>query len=346
MAGENYVCAPAALAEAVRDVLCGVGVPFGIAAVEAEVMVEGDLCGVPSHGVLMLSRLLAALKDGRARVNPTVKVVRDHGATCVLDGDNGPGRYTATRAMDEAMARARTAGVGVCLAIHTTHWGRAHTYAARAARQGMMGFCTTNAIPTMAVAGSRRPIVGNNPFAIGVPRADGSDPVVIDLAMSQAAFGRVGTYKREGRSVPPDWGLDPLGQPTTDPAAILTSGMVLPMGGYKGIGLALMMELLTAGLSGGPFGHEMVGRDSTGLDPDASKLFLAVDVAALGDRTTMASRIDDLVAWIREAAPDSGLVAPGDRGWAERTRHLVEGVPLHPAIVEQLEAMGVVLPRR
>jgi LDH2 family malate/lactate/ureidoglycolate dehydrogenase len=343
MADENYVCAPEALVAAVRDVLCGVGVPVGIAAVEAEVMVEGDLCGVPSHGVLMLSRLLAALKDGRATMTPTVKVVREHGATCVLDGDNGPGRYTAVRAMDEAVARARVHGVGICLATRTTHWGRAHTYAVRAARQGMIGFCTTNAIPTVGVRGARRPIVGNNPFAIAVPRASGSDPAVLDIAMSQAAFGKVGTYKREGRQVPLDWGLDPQGQPTTDPAAILASGMVLPMGGHKGIGLSLMVELLTAGLSGGPFGHEMVGRDSSGLDPDATKLFVAIDVSPMMDLAALATRIDDLAAWLHEAAPESGLMMPGDRGWADRARHVKHGVPLHPDIVRQLEGLGVKL---
>jgi LDH2 family malate/lactate/ureidoglycolate dehydrogenase len=328
----------------VADALRTEGVPEAIARLEAELMVEADLCGVPSHGVLMLPRLLAGLRDGRATRNPAIQVRRDLGATCVLDADSGPGRYVAACAMDRAVEKAGLHGVGVCLAVNTTHWGRAHAYAVRAARAGMVGLCTTNAIPTLTTPGAKTAVLGNNPLAIGVPRGGGEDPVVLDLAMTQAAFGKVATYRREGKPVPADWGADASGRPTTDAAAILASGLLLPMGGHKGIGLAVMIELLTAALAGGPFGHEMVRADATGLDPKATKLFVAFDLAAFGDRAVFEARVESMLAYLRGIDADHPVLAPGERGWKARREYLRDGLPLHADIVAQLRSAGVTLP--
>lgn len=341
MSASVMIVASGRLTLAVSAALAEAGVPPAAAAIEAGVMVDADLCGVPSHGVLMLPRLLAALRDGRAAPDPPTVLLRDRGATCVFDGGNGPGRFVSIVAMDHAVARARVFGVGICLAVRTTHWGRAHAYAVHAARQGFVGLCTTNAIPTLAPAGSTRAVLGNNPLAIAVPRADGGDPLVLDFAMTQAAFGKVVTHRREGKPVPADWGLAADGRPTDDAAAIVASGLLTPMGGHKGTGLALMMELLTAGLAGGLFGHEIVERDRSGLDPDASKFFLAIDPGVFGDAATLTRRTDELVAWVRSSVPGDGVLAPGERGWRTRARYLRDGVPLHPAIVAQLAAVGV-----
>jgi LDH2 family malate/lactate/ureidoglycolate dehydrogenase len=333
-----------ALIAAAGAALVAEGVPEAIARIEATLMVDADLCGVPSHGIVTLPKLLAGLREGRAARDTVLRLVRDDRAACVLDGGNGPGRYVAAAAMDHAIARARGHGSGICLATNTTHWGRAHAYAAQAARAGMIGLCTTNAIPTMAVAGVTRPVLGNNPLAIAVPRRDREEPVVLDIAMTQAAFGKVATCRREGRPVPGTWGLDAGGRATEDPSAILASGLLLPMGGHKGIGLAVMMELLTAALSGGLFSHEIVRRDATGLDPFASKLFVAIDVAAFGDRARFDSRVDDLLAYLRGIDPDHPVLAPGERGFTARREYERDGVPIHPDIIGQLNAAGVVLP--
>src|SRR5258708_7311963 len=117
--------------------------------------------------------------------------------------------------------------------------------ACRAAQAGMIGLCTTNAIPNVVAWGSTRPLLGNNPLAIAVPRGEGKEPIILDIAMSQAAVGKIRTFLREGRKVPADWGLDGSGRPSDDPAAILASRSDLPFGGHKCVGLALMMALLT-----------------------------------------------------------------------------------------------------
>ncbi|MDP5240579.1 Ldh family oxidoreductase [Uliginosibacterium sp. 31-16] len=330
----------AELSRKVATALEAAGVPAVIAALEAEVMAEADLTGVPSHGVRMLPPLLAALKDGRVTAAPDIRLKREFGATSLLDGDNGPGRTTSCHAMNDAVARARQFGIGACLAMHTTHWGRAHAYAYRAAQQGMIGICTTNAMPTMAVWGGTGKIIGNNPLAISIPRAETQAPLVLDMAMSQAAVGKVGTWLREGREVPQGWGLDASGQPSTDAKAIL-GGAVLPFGGHKGAGLALMMELLTAALAGGAFGNEIIAGDRSGLDPDSCKLFIALNPAAFGGTDVFEARVADYLAYLgQDAAP---FTWPGERGWTERDENLVQGVPLHTEIVAQLAAVGVVI---
>jgi len=332
---------PAALEAAVRAALVAGGVPDEIARVEAEVMVEADRCGVPSHGVLMLPRLMAGLRDGRANRAPALRLVREHGATCVLDGDNGPGRFVSVQAMEQAVARARAHGAGLCLAVHTTHWGRAHAYAYRAARAGMIGLCTTNAIPTMMAPGVPKALLGNNPIAIAAPRGGGQDPVVLDLALTQAAFGKVATHAREGRPIPGDWGADGAGAPTTDPSAILASGLLLPMGAHKGFGLAIMMELLTAALAGESFGHQIAASDATGLDPGATKLFVAIDPAAFGDPSSFAARVDAMLEYLHASEAGHPQAAPGDRGWRVRDECDRDGIPIHPAVLAQLESVGV-----
>jgi LDH2 family malate/lactate/ureidoglycolate dehydrogenase len=333
----------AELCKQVAKVLVQSGVSAELATLEAEVMAEADLLGVPSHGVRMLPGLLQALQDGRVKADPKIHFVREFGATCTLDGDNGPGRNVACRAMKEAVQRARQFGVGVCLAVHTTHWGRAHAYASRAAKQGLIGICTTNGMPCMAVWGATGKVIGNNPLAIGIPRKETEDPMVLDMAMSQAAVGKVGTWLREGREIPRGWGLDSDGKPSSDPQAIL-AGAVLPFGGHKGAGLTLMMEILTAALAGGAFGNEIEAGDRSGLDPDSSKLFIALDPDAFGGKSVLTERVDDYLHYLRETASTAGpFTWPGERGWRERDINLVQGVPLHEEIVQQLQDVGVIL---
>lgn len=334
----------AVLCRQVATALRSASVPDDIAILEAEVMAEADLLGVPSHGVRMLPGLLAGLKDGRVKSAPNIQFKREFGATSLMDGDNGPGRTISCRAMDDAMRRARQFGIGACLTLRVSHWGRAHAYAYRAARQGLVGICVTNAISSMAAWGATGKVIGNNPLAVGVPRQDPERPLVLDMAMSQAAVGKVGTWLREGKELPQGWGLDANGKPSNDAKAILDGGAVLPFGGHKGAGLALIIELITAALAGGSFGNEIMSGDQTGLDSDSCKLFIALDPAAFGGQEVMTQRVNDYLAYLnRVASATVPFTWPGERGWAERDLNLIQGVPLHAEIVAQLAAAGVIL---
>jgi LDH2 family malate/lactate/ureidoglycolate dehydrogenase len=337
---------PDAIRRAIGDALAREGVPPHVREIEADLMTEAELHGVPSHGLLMLPRLLAGLREGRANPDPRLRVVRDSAAVCVLDGDRGPGRYVGVQGMRAAMERAARFGIGACLVTETTHWGRAHAYACVAAGEGFIGICTTNAIPNMLAPGCPRPVLGNNPLAIGAPRGGGRPPVVLDVAMSQAALGRVATAHREGQAVPFGWGLDEGGNPTDDAAAILASHGLLPMGGHKGAGLALMMELLTGALGGSLLSHEVARADASGLDGGASKLFVAIDVGAFGDRTRFEERVENLLAFLRAGSSDPAALFPGERGWRTRAEYERDGIPIHPDVTAALQAAGVDLPVR
>jgi LDH2 family malate/lactate/ureidoglycolate dehydrogenase len=161
------------------------------------------------------------------------------------------------------------------------------------------------------------------------------------MAMSQAAVGKVGTYKREGRKVPGNWGLDSSGKPTDDPAAIMASRRFLPFGDHKGAALGFMMELLTGVLAGGLVSFEIQREDSSGYDTHGSKLFIALDVAAFCGQERYAQRIDDLLGYIHEAEPGIAITGPGERGWETRDRYRVEGIPIHPEIEADLLSIGV-----
>ncbi len=332
---------PQRLVEVISGALSGLGVPQEIRNIEAQVMAEADLLGVPSHGVRMLPELMRGIRDGRVTANPQTKIIHDHHAACTLDGDNGPGRFVSMQAMQHAIDRASRFGLGACSVTRVTHWGRAHAYACHAARAGMIGICTTNAIPNMLAWGSIRPLLANNPLGIAVPRAAGREPLVLDIAMSQAAVGKIATFQREGKKAPANWGLDASGNPSDDPAAILASGKLLPFGDHKGAGLGFMMELFASALSGGKFSFEIVNSDKTGLDPDGGKFFLAIDVRAFAGGDRFARRVEEFVTHLKNSEPGMTVTLPGERGWETGRQNLANGIPIHPEIITQLRDAGV-----
>ncbi|MBI5034744.1 MAG: Ldh family oxidoreductase [Chloroflexi bacterium] len=326
----------------IHDTLAAIGVPANICKVEAAIMAEADLLGVPSHGVRMLPGLVRGIREGKVRPNPQIKMLREHAATCFIDGDNGPGRYISQHAMMRAVDKAKAFGIGACLATRVTHWGRAFAYVYRAAQAGVIGICTTNAVPNMLSWDSTEPMLGNNPLGIAVPRP-GREPIVLDMAMSQAALGKVGTFSREGKSAPLGWGLDENGNPTNDPKAILMSKRLLPFGDHKGTGLAVMMELLTGALSGMMLSQQVVEHDQTGLDPNTSKLFIAIDPGCFSSVEQLGEKIEQLGQWLHDTEPNLSITFPGDRSWQTRADYLRDGIPIHADIVSQLRDIGVLL---
>jgi LDH2 family malate/lactate/ureidoglycolate dehydrogenase len=333
------------LLAAVSDALCAAGLAAEQAAIEAEVMVEADLLEVPSHGIRMLPPLLSALRDGRVSVSPQIGVLRDFGAVCSMDAGNGPGRYASWRAMQAAMTKAEQYGIGLCVLSHATHWGRAHAYASRAAQSGLIALCVTNAMPTMQAWGSLKAVLGNNPIAIGIPGVVADEPLVLDMAMSQAAVGKVGTWLREGKPLPEGWGIDASGHPTSDANAILQGGAVSAMGGHKGMALSFMFELLTGALTGGLLCHQIGAQMQGGIETESSKLFIAIKPEALIDISVFSAQREALLAYLRQDAtsPAGAFLYPGERGWLARRANLHEGVPVHADIVTQLRAASVAL---
>ena len=245
----------AALRELGARALRAAGVPDEDAAIVARVMVANEMRGI-SHGVALLAPYIRHIEAGGMNATPRITIERDVGATLVLNGDGGLGPLISYRAMELAIERARRHGVAFVVARDGNNFAAAGYYAKMAADAGMVGVAMTNADPYMAVAGGAGRTVGNNPLGCAVPGVDGQ-AVYLDIAMSAVAGTKLAIAAREGRSIPEGWALDADGAPATDPSAVREGGSLVPVGGYKGSGLAVLIECLTGVLGGAAIMAEM-----------------------------------------------------------------------------------------
>lgn len=324
----------------VHAVLLRAGVPADVAAVEAEIAAEVDLCGVHTHGARLLPGTVEKIAAGHLQAVPQIETVAQRPASLLLKTSGGLGRYVSAHGMDRAVELADRYGIGAVAVSGLGHWGRAYSYALRAARRGYIGLAFTNTISLFPAWGTRAPSLGNNPIAIGVPAADGDEPAVLDLAMTQSSVSRVRMAAAAGEEVPLGWGLDQAGKPTTDPQAISDSGRFLPMGGHKGSGLAFMIELLTAGLAGGLlcFEQGQAGRPSD-TDGGSSKLFIAIRPWDNGLGLRLQHLRDHLDAAPRDES-GQGPQWPGQGSVARRQDYLRNGIALPEALVAELERLA------
>lgn len=333
------------LVTAIAEVLRAAGAPPAGASVVADSLVEADLRGVPSHGTMLVpmyvDRLLAGSVSGREQAETVV----DTGAIAVLDGGHALGQLTGDQAMALAVGKAKAYGIGAVVVRHAFHFGGAFRYAQAAAREGCIGIAMANTRPLMPAPGGGRPVVGNNPIAVAVPVA-GAEPVTLDMALSEAALGKIRLAAQDGRPIPASWATDAHGGPTTDPAAAL-AGMLLPMAGPKGYGLALMVDLLTGVLGGGGFGGHVRPLYADVERPnDCAHLFLALDISMFGDSGEFASRADDLVSQIRAAPTAPGVervYLPGEIEATRASAGRTSGVPISRAVLQSLRDKAIEL---
>ena len=307
-----------------------------------------SLRGVDSHGVARVPVYAERLRSGVLNTRPRPSVARRDGAIAVVDGDSGPGQVAAVFATDLSIELAREHGAGVVGVRRSGHYGAAAFYAMRAAEAGLIGISMTNTEPLVIPFGGIDPALGTNPIAFAAPAADGYI-FNLDMATSQVAINRINNARDEGRPIPEDWGVDEHGEPTTDPAAVKSA---VPLGGYKGYGLALMVEVLCGVLSGAGVRHGVGDLYSGGEERQNSGHFhMAIDPERTVGRDAFAGVLSGLLGELRAIRPARGfdevLVAgdPQDRARAERER---SGVPIEPALWASLQALsselGVTIP--
>ncbi len=315
-----------------RDALIAAGASERVAEVEAQIGAEVDLCGVHSHGVRMLPGAVKSVRDGAVDTSSDIHVVTESPAYLLAEANRGMGRYTSAMAMDMAVERAREFGVGMVTIRGVGHWGRAHSYCLRAARQGMVSLAFTNTIALFSPHGAGSPVLGNNPMGIGVPADDPEQSVVLDIAMTQASVGKVAMAAMRGDAAEADWGLGKDGAPTTDASEIMESRNFLPMGGHKGAGLSLIVDLLTAGLANSLLGFEQgeKGRPSDSAG-GSTKTFIAI--RPLGDW------VGERVAAYKRRMETAGVDArwPGEGSYRRRLDYIERGIELLPQIVEGMK---------
>ena len=249
-------------------------------------------------------------------------------------------------ATDRAVEFAHEHGVGVVAVRNSNHTGMLAVHVLRAAHHGMIGYFTSNGPAIMAPHGGREARMGNAPFAYAIPRRTG-DPIVLDMASSQVARGRVRMHADRGDPIPEGWAIDSRGVPTRDAAAAMKGSMV-PMAGYKGYGIAFVMEILASVLPGATLSVEMprafLQAGSTMLDSWGSgHLALAINVEAFTDLEEFKLEVDRLVAFMKETPLAEGadsILVPGEPEWITRRERIENGIPLNATVVSQLDAFA------
>ena len=316
------------LQDVLRRALIKVGFAPGRAELCARLFADASRDGVATHGLNRFPRFMEMVTLGVVDVNASPVRVASSGALERWDGRRGPGNLNAHACMDVAIRLSRAHGIGCVGLANTNHWMRGGSYGWQAADAGVIGICWTNTLANLPPWGASEPRIGNNPLVVAVPRPSG--PLVLDMAMSQFSFGALESYRRRGEPLPVVGGFDANGQLTQDAAAIEASRRPLPIGFWKGSGLAVMLDVVASALSGGRATHEIA------CDPlhetQLSQVFIAVNPASLGasDMESIADRVvEDLHV---PAADGSRPKYPGERALETRRRTLQHGIPVDPDI--------------
>jgi LDH2 family malate/lactate/ureidoglycolate dehydrogenase len=319
------------------SVFTAVGFADDDASLIADALVDSDLRGVRSHGVLLVPIYVDRITVGGVTRERELDVVHDAGAMLITDAGHGMAQLSSPRAMRLAIERARRFGVGVTVVRRAHHFGSAGHWVRQAVAAGCVGIAMSNTTPLMPAPGGSETIVGNNPLAIAVPTDD--EPVVMDMALSAVALGKIRLAAAAGRTIPRGWATDRDGLSTTDAAAAL-AGMLLPSGGHKGFGLALMIDMLTGVLGGGGFGDQVrpLYREPDRFN-NCSNLFLAIDPELVGGLAGFRARASALAERVRGSArvPGAGRAyAPGENETECAARQRKNGVAVDRSAIKAL----------
>jgi LDH2 family malate/lactate/ureidoglycolate dehydrogenase len=326
--------------------LAGLGLAREDAERAAWVLAMGDLMGHATHGVLRLEsygdRIRRGAIDPRAR--PLLETLAP--ALVRVDGRGAIGPLVGRVALDAAMARARECGIGAAFVRNGNHFGAIAPYSWLAAQSGFATIIGSNASVTISPTGGRGERLGNNPLAIGVPRP-GEDPIILDMAMSVVARGKIRAAAKKGTPIPDTWATDREGRATSDARAAL-EGFLLPFGGYKGYGLALMVDLFAGLLSGsGYLTHVKSWLDEPDAPGNLGHFFIALDCARLGPAEWLAERTADFAAILHDtprADPGVAVRLPGEAEMERLAKHRREGIEIDPEVVAMLEALAARAP--
>ena len=318
------------------------GLETGDAAVVTDSLVSSDLRGTHSHGVIRVPFLVERLMNGGAKRGADFTVVEHAPATALVDGDQALGAVTATRAMAMAVDKAATQGIGMVGVRNSDFIGACAHYAMMALPAGMIGIAWTNGFPGMTAWGASRNTIGNNPIAFAAPSLT-HGPVVLDMALSVAAGGRIRVAAKNGERIPPDWLLDRDGRATDDPQALYDGGALLPLG-YKGFGLAVFGEILCGVLTGSRIlGEIPAWHEATASQVANGHVHVAIDIARFIDLQAFKARVDLMIDLLKAAPlmPDvQEILMPGERAWKAHQVNQRDGIPVPEPVAVDLQALA------
>jgi LDH2 family malate/lactate/ureidoglycolate dehydrogenase len=307
----------------------------------AEGLVAASVRGVDSHGVFRLPQYADCLRRAEINPRPRVRVIDRRGATALVDADGGYGFRPSLLAAQLAVEIAGSTGISLVGVRNSHHFGMAALYTTRVSGAGMIGIVTTTASPTMAPPGGARPVVGNNPISCAVPRTTPHPPIVLDMALSEVAFGKIRLAAVEKRTIPPGWAFDSRGRPTTDAEEAFHAGLLAPTGLHKGYGLSVIAEVLAGVLTGSPF--------ATDADAHAHReggvghIVIAINPEAFVGRDRFYDGVERLIMQIKAVplAEGAGSVfLPGEPEWNTAQVREKDGVPISEELAERLVALA------
>jgi LDH2 family malate/lactate/ureidoglycolate dehydrogenase len=333
----------ARLREFITACLARLGLPAEDAAACARLMADAEAQGSDGHGVIRLIPYARRIRAGGMNLHPDIRVVKEKAAMALIDGDNGMGHLVMSRAVQLAIDKARRCGVAWVGARLSNHAGPASLYARMALERDMIGlyFAVGNAnhLPPW---GGVDMLLSTNPIACAIPAGD-EPPVVLDMATTVAAYGKVKAKAQRGEQMPVGWMIDRNGQPLTDPKRS-NEGFLLPIGGYKGYGLALVAGILAGTLNGAAMGSETIDFNADDVTmTNTGQAICVIDPDAFGEIDEFKARVDKLVREMRASARMPGvnrIWLPGEQSHEKRLRHEREGIALPEALRAQLETFA------
>ncbi len=322
------------LREVVADLFARAGMPEEDAAFMGACLVDADLRGVHSHGTRYTPDYVRSLRGGAWNPRPEIRVVREKGGNVLLDGDRGAGHLVGRRAMGLAIERAGDFGTGTVAVRNSTHCGAMAFFTQLAADAGCIGFATTNAGVRMVPHGGADPVVALNPLSWAAP-TDRGWAVDLDMATSVAAGSKLMVAKERGERIPLGWALDEQGRPTDDPDAGMR-GVMLPLGGPKGYGLAVCLDILTGVLSGGRFGAGLGG-------PGTAQTYQALDIETFIPLDEFRARMGELIDQLKGSRPapgSPGIFLPGEIEHNLKVERLRAGIPMTAPVIERINDLA------
>jgi len=326
------------LAQFVLAAYLKLGLPREDAELVADALVQADLWGHQSHGVMRTFWYSKRLQSGAMRAVTETELVVDGGAIAVIDGHDGVGQVIATRAMQQAIDRAKRHGVGAVAVRNSGHFGMVMYFTRMAARQGCVGFLSTNASPALAPWGGRQKLIGNNPWSIAAP-AGRYAPMILDFANTAVARGKLYLARQRGEPIPEGWAMDEQGRPTTD-AVTGIAGVILPMAGHKGYAIATMMDVLSGILSGSSFAPDIVGPYMPEVRSGAGHMAIALNIEAFRPLKDFTADMERLIERIKSVPRVEGveeIFYPGEPEAIADERNRKRGVVIPDDTLAELD---------
>ena len=341
----------------VVDVLGELGVPDRDAEVTAEVLVSADLRGIDSHGVARTRRYVQGLRDGVMLARPDIHIVHETPLTALLDGGAGLGQVVGVRAMRLAMEKASEVGAGFVAVRNSNHYGIAGYYSMMALEESLIGISMTNSAPLVVPTFGKDAILGSNPMSIAVP-AGQERPFVLDMATSVVTRGKLEECERKDEPLLQGWATDGNGLPTEDAGQVLrnmrerSGGGILPLGGagedlggHKGYGLGLLVDILCGVLPGAGYAASVYSKDESGnpLPANIGHFFGALRIDSFRPLDEFEDSMENIVRALKTSAKAQGqerIFIHGEKEWETAEERTRLGIPLHPKVVSDLRALG------